>query len=184
MPNLFPYLVHNLWLFFTSQITLRRSVTGHTKAGSNTRINYIINQRTRSDLEISRSNSALTSSNSRFRPKTHGLCVPNLVPKKENFGTFLSSFWQLASSSLIPWPYCFYLSYAYLLNKIRFNNYNGSSAPSTFYVVHLIHVFFFRYEKGLLNFVRDRINLVYRINNIRLALQTTKTTIYRPHTPE
>ena len=117
-------------------------MTGHTKAGSNTRINYIINQRTRSDLEISRSNSALTSSNSRFRTKTHGLCVPNLVPKKENFGTFLSSFWQLASSSLIPWPYCFYLSYAYLLNKIRFNNYNGSSARSTFYVVHLIHVFF------------------------------------------
>ena len=26
--------------------------------------------------------------------------------------------------------------------------------------------------------------LVYRINNTRLAFQTSKTTIYRPHTPE
>ena len=53
-----------------------------------------------------------------------------------------------------------------------------------FHVVHLIHVFFFRYEKGLLNFVSDRIKLVYRINNTRLAFQTSNTTIYRPHTPE
>ena len=41
-----------------------------------------------------------------------------------------------------------------------------------------------RNEKGLLNFVSERIKLVYRINNTRLAFQTSKTTIYRPHTPE
>ena len=40
------------------------------------------------------------------------------------------------------------------------------------------------YERGLLNFVSERIKLVYRINNTRLAFQTSKTTIYRPHTPE
>ena len=40
-----------------------------------------INQRNRSDLEISRTNLALTSSNSRIKPKTYGLCVPNLVKK-------------------------------------------------------------------------------------------------------
>ena len=36
----------------------------------------------RSDLEISRINSALTLSNRRIKPKTYRLCVPNLVPKK------------------------------------------------------------------------------------------------------
>ena len=30
----------------------------------------------------------------------------------------------------------------------------------------------------------ERIKLVYRIDNTRLAFQTSKTTIYRPHTPE
>ena len=44
--------------------------------------------------------------------------------------------------------------------------------------------FFCWYERGLLNFVSERIKLVYRINNTRLAFQTSKTTIYRPHTPE
>ena len=47
---------------------------------------------------------------------------------------------------------------------------------------HLIHVFFFcRYEKGLLtavlNFVNEKVKLVYKINT-RLAFQTSKTTIY------
>ena len=43
-----------------------------------------------------------------------------------------------------------------------------------------------RYEKGLLNFVSERLRLVYRINNTRLiAFQTSKTrTIYRLHAPE
>ena len=44
--------------------------------------------------------------------------------------------------------------------------------------------FFSWYEKGLLNFVTERKKLVYRINNARLAFKTSKTTIYRPHTPE
>ena len=57
-------------------------------------------------------------------------------------------------------------------------------AASMCHVPHLIHVFFCRHEKGLLNFVSERIKLVYRINNTRLAFQTSKTTIYRPHTPE
>ena len=40
-------------------------------------------------------------------------------------------------------------------------------------------------EKGLLNFVSERIKLVYRINNTCLAFQTSKTTnIYRPQTSE
>ena len=41
--------------------------------------------RTRSDLEIeiSRANSALSSSNSLITSKTYGLCVPNLVGKKQ-----------------------------------------------------------------------------------------------------
>ena len=44
--------------------------------------------------------------------------------------------------------------------------------------------FFCWYEKVLLNFVSERIKLVFRINTTRLAFQTSKTTIYRPHTPE
>ena len=64
------------------------------------------------------------------------------------------------------------LSYASLLNKIRFNNYN------TLYYVSccsLIHVFFFRRnEKGLLNFASGRIKLVYRINNTRYNFQKNK----------
>ena len=41
-----------------------------------------------------------------------------------------------------------------------------------------------RNGKGLLNFVSERIKLVYRINNTRLAFQTSTTTIYRPQTSE
>ena len=36
----------------------------------------------------------------------------------------------------------------------------------------------------MLNFVTDRKKLVYRINNTCLVFQTSKTTIYRPYTPE
>ena len=46
------------------------------------RIRKKINQRTRSDLEKSRTNSTLTSLKSRLETKTNGLCVPKLVPKK------------------------------------------------------------------------------------------------------
>ena len=58
-----------------------------------------------------------------------------------------------------------------------------------YHVVHLIHVFFScRNEKGLLNFVSERIKLVYRINLVGTAFQKnklpSKTTIYRPHTPK
>ena len=45
-------------------------------------------------------------------------------------------------------------------------------------------MFFCRCGKGLLNFVSERINLVFRINNTRLAFQTSKTTIYRAQTSE
>ena len=38
-------------------------------------------------------------------------------------------------------------------------------------------VFFCWYGKGLLNFVSERIKLVYRINNTCLAFQTSRTTI-------
>ena len=42
--------------------------------------------------------------------------------------------------------------------------------------------FFGWHEKGLLSFVIERVNLVYRINNTRLAFQTSITTIYRLQT--
>ena len=51
--------------------------------------------------------------------------------------------------------------------------------------------FFCRSEKGLLNFICERIKLVYRINLLGTAFkkkyatfQTSKTTIYRPYTYE
>ena len=47
-----------------------------------------MNQRNRSDIEISQTN-FLISSSSRIEPKTYRLCVSNLV-KKVNFDTFLS----------------------------------------------------------------------------------------------
>ena len=64
--------------------------------------------------------------------------------------------------------------YLFQWNKIRFHLKQH----------HVPHLFcrFCRYEKGLLNFVSERIKLVYRINKTRLALQTSKTTIYRPQT--
>ena len=40
-----------------------------------------------------------------------------------------------------------------------------------------VPMFFGQYEKRLLNFVSERIKLVYRINNTRLAFQTFKTKI-------
>ena len=69
-----------------------------------------------------------------------------------------------------------------------------------YYVVHLIRVFLFfcffclfcPNEKGLLNFVSERIKLVYKINPVlctafkkhMLPFKLSNTTIYRPHTPE
>ena len=63
-----------------------------------------------------------------------------------------------------------------------------------YHVVHLIHVFLCRNEKGLWNFVSDRIKLVDRIITyysfqkiyIRCLsnFQTSKTTICRLHTSE
>ena len=53
-----------------------------------------------------------------------------------------------------------------------------------YHVPHLIHAFLGRYEKRLLNFVSERIKLVYKISNTRLAFQTSKTTISRPQTSE
>ena len=50
---------------------------------------------------------------------------------------------------------------------------------------HLIHVFFFWpvwKRSAFQNFVSERIKLVYRINNTRLAFLTSITTIYRPQT--
>ena len=43
----------------------------------------VINQTSRSDLEISRINSALTSSNSGIKAKIYKLCVSNLVKKSQ-----------------------------------------------------------------------------------------------------
>ena len=57
-----------------------------------------------------------------------------------------------------------------------------------YHVAHLVHVS--RNEKCLLNSVSERIKLVYRINLLgtafkkKAAFQTSKTTIYRPHTSE
>ena len=54
-----------------------------------------------------------------------------------------------------------------------------------YHVPHLIRVFFLSvYEKGLLNFVSERIKLVYSIKNIRLTFQTSKTKINGPQTSE
>ena len=54
-----------------------------------------------------------------------------------------------------------------------------------FYFVDLIHFFcFFLVRKRSVELCNQEKKLVYRINNTRLAIQTSKTTIYRPHTPE
>ena len=48
-----------------------------------------------------------------------------------------------------------------------------------YHAPHPIHGFCCWYRKGLLSFVSERIKLAYRINNTRLAIQTSTTTIYR-----
>ena len=64
------------------QLRLFSDLTGHTDESVQTpRKSKRMNQRNRRDLEISRTNSALTSSNSRIKPKTYKLCVPNLAKK-------------------------------------------------------------------------------------------------------
>ena len=52
-------------------------------------------------------------------------------------------------------------------------------------IIHSNSCFFCRYEKGLLNFVSERVKLVYgSIKNTRLAFQTSKTKSNRPQTSE
>ena len=60
--------------------TLARACTPLTK--SEEKREAACSLKNRSDLEISRTNLALASSNSRIRAKTYLLCVPNLVPKR------------------------------------------------------------------------------------------------------
>ena len=45
-------------------------------------------------------------------------------------------------------------------------------------------MFFFLIRKRFVELCNREKKLVYWINNTRLAFQTSKTTIYRPHTPE
>ena len=59
------------------------------------------------------------------------------------------------------------LSYASLLHKIRFNNYKQEGCIMLF----TYSCFNCQNEKGLLNFVSERINVVYRINNTRYNFQ-------------
>ena len=64
------------------------------------------------------------------------------------------------------------LSYASLLNKIRFKYLVSRKGVSC---CSLIRVFFTCWnEKGLLNFVSERIKLVYRMNNTRYNLKKNK----------
>ena len=64
------------------------------------------------------------------------------------------------------------LSYASLLNKIRFNNYNIILIKQEGCIMLFTYSCFnCRNEKGLLNFVSERIKLVYRINNTRYNFQ-------------
>ena len=62
------------------------------------------------------------------------------------------------------------LSYASLLHKIRFNNYKQEGCIMLF----TYSCFNCQNEKGLLNFVSERINVVYRINNTRYNFQKNK----------
>ena len=62
------------------------------------------------------------------------------------------------------------LSYASLLHKIRFNNYKQEGCIMLF----TYSCFNCQNEKGLLNFVSERINIVYRINNTRYNFQKNK----------
>ena len=64
------------------------------------------------------------------------------------------------------------LSYASLVNKIRFNNYNIILIKQEGCIMLFTYSCFnCRNEKGLLNFVSERIKLVYRINNTRYNFQ-------------
>ena len=75
------------------QLRVSSDLTGCRWVGSNPgwakNNNYFFlkkNKRTQSDLEMSQTNSALISSNNWLRPKTHGICAPNLVSKKATLG--------------------------------------------------------------------------------------------------
>ena len=46
-----------------------------------------------------------------------------------------------------------------------------------YHVPHLIHVFFCRYEKGLLSFVSERIKLVYRIKLVWKEINVWPSTL-------
>ena len=68
------------------------------------------------------------------------------------------------------------LSYASLLHKIRFNNYKQEGCIMLF----TYSCFNCQNEKGLLNFVSERINIVYRINNTRYNFQKNKLPFKHP----
>ena len=53
-----------------------------------------------------------------------------------------------------------------------------------YYVPQLIHVFFLPVRKRSVELVSERVKLVYRIRNTRLAFQTSKTKINRPQTSQ
>ena len=95
---------------------------------------------------------------------------------------------QLVSSNLIPSPLPFRLNLRIFTNTIKYLSITIVSLKrqACITVPHLIQLLFFFgwYEKRLLNFVSERIKLVHKINNTRLAFQTSKTTIYRPQTSE
>ena len=62
------------------------------------------------------------------------------------------------------------LSYASLLHKTHFNNYKQEGCIMLF----TYSCFNCQNEKGLLNFLSERINVVYRINNTRYNFQKNK----------
>ena len=87
--------------------------------------------------------------------------------------------------NLIPWPLPFRINLRIFTNKIKYVSITIltlkqqaciKSSPNS--------CFFCLYLKGQLNFVSERIKLVYRIKNIRLAFQTSKTKINGPQTSE
>ena len=63
------------------------------------------------------------------------------------------------------------LSYTSLLQKIRFNNYKQEGCIMLFTTYSCFNC---QNEKGLLNFVSERINVIYRINNTRYNFQKNK----------
>ena len=120
-PNLFPKLVHHFIITFhipnylgsqqrnrlIPHLRVSSDLTGHIVSRFKLGKPKIIilcsskkvknKSKNRSDLEISPTNSALTSSNSRIRSKTYRLCVPNLV-KKKSFLSVAISFTSLLRS--------------------------------------------------------------------------------------